>query len=735
MTKIVVISKKDQTILKETQANKIQISQPSIIQLDLKPIDIQSIHRVGNQCVITLKNGQKIVIDDFYTADFGSENTLLVHSGPEQFELVEMDVDGKTISYRSVNEFMQPLAASTQLNQATTPAQATEVASEDDGSPSLLKAGLAILGAEAVYLLAFDKDDDQSSSNDKTAPSTPTGSFDSDGKVVSGKAEAGATVYLVDAKGNTIGQSKADADGNYKITLDVAITDGNRVILYAKDKAGNSSQSTILTGSKDTIAPDAANAQVDESGKFISGLAEAGSKVYVYAADGKTLLGGPVTAASDGNFSISLSDSLQAGETAKVVVEDKAGNKSEAQMVEIGKDTLRPDQPKIEVNKAGTELVGTAEANSTIKILDANSQVIATATVDANGQFKITLSPALSDSNKATMIVVDAAGNQSTPLNISAGTDNTAPVAPTATINIDGTEVSGSAEIGAKITIKNSAGNTLGTATVGDDGRYTVQLSSAITDNNIVQVTATDTSGNISKSTQVVGKKDTIAPSAPTLTTVYDDRDTTKLTIKQGESTQDSTPSFEGKGEANAAITIYKNGVAVATVKADTSGKWLYTPESDLAAGKYSYSFTQTDVAGNTSAKSSAFDFTVEAMTVAKASLFLISEEQASNELHDQASLLIDDNNVFDVLAQHSVSSFSLDETNAFIPNDQIDLNSLLSNQEPNIALDEISDESSYLNPSINPVSGVTAVSNTELQTAWGALDLLDQSLNTLALY
>ena len=735
MTKIVVISKKDQTILKETQATKIQISQPSVIQLELKPADIQSIHRVGNQCVITLKNGQKIVIDHFYTDDFSSDNSLVLHSGPEQFELVEMDVDGKTVSYRSVNEFMQPLGASTQLNQATTPAQATEVASEDDGSPSLLKAGLAILGAEAVYLLAFDKEDDKSSSNDKTAPSTPTGSFDSDGKVVSGKAEAGATVYLVDAKGNTIGQSKADADGNYKITLDDAITDGNRVILYAKDKAGNSSQSTILTGSKDTISPDAANAQVDESGKFVSGFAEAGAKVYVYAADGTTLLGGPVTAASDGNFSIALSNTLQSGETAKVIVEDKAGNKSEAQSVEMGKDTLRPDQPKIEVNKSGTELVGTAEANSTIQILDANSQVIATTTVDANGQFKLTLSPALSDSNKTTIIVVDAAGNQSLPLNVTAGTDNTAPVAPTATINTDGTEVSGSAEIGAKITIKNSAGNTLGTATVGDDGRYTVKLSSAVTDNNVVQVTATDAAGNSSKSTQVIGTKDTIAPSAPTLTTVYDDRETTKLTIKQGESTQDSTPSFEGKCETNATITIYKNGVAVATVKADTSGKWLYTPESDLAAGKYSYSFTQTDAAGNTSAKSSPFDFTVEVMTVAKASLFLISEEQASNELHDQASQLIDDNNVFDVLAQHSVSSFSLDETNAFIPNDQINLNSLLSNHEPNIALDEISDDSSYLYPSINPVSGVTAVSNTELQTAWGALDPLDQTLNALPLY
>ncbi len=74
MTKIVVISKKDQTILKETQATKIQISLPSVIQLESsQPIFSRSIG-VGNQCVITLKNGQKIVIDDFYTDDFGSDN-------------------------------------------------------------------------------------------------------------------------------------------------------------------------------------------------------------------------------------------------------------------------------------------------------------------------------------------------------------------------------------------------------------------------------------------------------------------------------------------------------------------------------------------------------------------------------------------------------------------------------------------------------------------------------------
>ena len=74
-------------------------------------------------------------------------------------------------------------------------------------------------------------------------------------------------------------------------------------------------------------------------------------------------------------------------------------------------------------------------------------------------------------------------------------------------------------------------------------------------------------------------------------------------------------------------------------------------------------------------------------------------------------------------------------ETSSFISDDQIDLNTLLNNQEPNIALDVISDESSHLNVSTNSVLDVAAVSNTELQTAWGALDPLDQSLNALPLY
>ncbi len=82
--------------------------------------------------------------------------SLVVHSGPEQFELVEMDVDGKTVSDRSVNEFAQPLSASTQLNSGNnTMLKLQKLQVRMMVRHRYLKAGLAILGAEAVYPLGF----------------------------------------------------------------------------------------------------------------------------------------------------------------------------------------------------------------------------------------------------------------------------------------------------------------------------------------------------------------------------------------------------------------------------------------------------------------------------------------------------------------------------------------------------------------------------------------------------
>ena len=79
----------------------------------------------------------------------------------------------------------------------------------------------------------------------------------------------------------------------------------------------------------------------------------------------------------------------------KVVAEDAVGNKSEPTKIIAGKDTFAPDVPLVEVNKEGTTVEGQTEPNAKVQIKDADGKVIGTGTANAQGEFQITLSPAL----------------------------------------------------------------------------------------------------------------------------------------------------------------------------------------------------------------------------------------------------------------------------------------------------------------------------------------------------
>nr|WP_267314038.1 Ig-like domain-containing protein [Acinetobacter sp. 10FS3-1] len=621
-----------------------------------------------------MKNGQVIVIENFFIDDIGENNILLFNGTLSEYEQAEFDIHGEFIDYTPVNEKLQNVRSETVAPDSNTQMQ-TATANpttppEEDDSPSLLKAGLAVLAAEAAYLVAF-KDDGDSNDNkqiDFIKPKKPTTKLDEDGKVITGQAEAGSTVYVKDANGEILGQAQADSDGSYEITLDRPITDGEKVKVFAKNPAGKESDGQDVTGNKDTIAPDAANAQAHDNGSIVFGEAEAGAKVYLYTADGK-LLAGPVTVAADGSFSLSVKTALKPGEIAKVVVEDGAGNRSEESSVEVGQDTLAPDQPKFEVKEDGSSLKGQAEANSIIEIKDSNGTLIGKGQADDQGDFEIILEPALAEGETASIMVKDTAGNTSKPMDIIAGQDNLAPDVPSATLNDQGTEVTGQAEPGSRIEIRKTKDNSLlGFGTVDEDGNYTIKLSPALTDKEDADVYAIDAAGNQSDPFDLEGiDKDTKPPSAPFLSKVYDDTD---KEIDSGDSTQDATPVFEGKGEEGATITIYQNGVAIATVEAGKGGKWTYTPELDLDPGKYSYSFSQTDSAGNISNKSAAFEFTVEA---ADPETLLADTTGVNEELTSAASQLV----ALELLLNDSAQT----EINA-VKEQEFDIHSLLSRDD-----------------------------------------------------
>ncbi|MCH7315343.1 Ig-like repeat protein Blp2 [Acinetobacter sp. ANC 3882] len=622
MTRVVVSSKKNSNILQDAQLKSVVLDQPSIVQIGVNQADIKSIIKQGNDLVITLKNGEKIILSDFYNDANLTEHSLAISKTDGSYAVAEFDDSGKFVGYAPATSLAQ-FAYTEPVTQAT-PVQSTE---NDLGisKSQLWKVGLAALVAEGTYLWVVkddDKDDKNKSDNkpiDITPPATPTATLGADTQTITGKTEAQAKIEIKDATGKVIAMGQADAEGNYTIKLDQPLVNGSKVSVTAIDGSGNASKAAVVTGNKDTIAPDAPTAQLNADGTIVTGKTESNAKVSIYDANGNLL--GTVTANKEGLYSIKVSPALTSDKGGTVIAEDAAGNKSTPSKVIAGKDTLPPDQPLIDVNKEGTSIQGRAEANSKIQIKDTDGKVIGSGTADAQGKFQITLSPALAADKKASIIIEDAAGNQSKPLEITAGKDTIAPDKAIAEINAAGDSVTGTAEANSKIEIKSIDGKTVyGTGTVGADGKFTITLSPVLTDKNIGKVYVVDAAGNRSEATDVLGTKDTIAPNKPILQTVTDDVGAVKGAIAAGGDTDDTKPKLEGVGEAKAVLTIYDNGLPIGTVTVGDNGKWSFTVGQDLSLGVHKITLTLTDASGNISEVSDAFNFNVVA-PAAKASL------------------------------------------------------------------------------------------------------------------
>jgi len=115
------------------------------------------------------------------------------------------------------------------------------------------------------------------------------------------------------------------------------------------------------------------------------------------------------------------------------------------------------------------------------------------------------------------------------------------------------------------------------------------------------------TLNNITSTAEVL--VDGIKPAAPSILSLDSDTgssDTDRIT-------NDSQLSFLGTAEALSTVEVLIDGSSIGTATADASGNWMYDhTEISLTEGNYSVTATSTDVAGNTSAVSTAFAFTLD---------------------------------------------------------------------------------------------------------------------------
>lgn len=621
MIRIVVAAKQDKILLQDSQSKTLILDQPSIIQIGVTQQEIKTLVKSGDNLIITLTNGEQIVLEHFFQADGVTTHSLVFPQPDGSFTLANFNESGKFTNYSGLQKLDTLLyegaetANSRPLNAYE--ASATESVKSDFSLSNLfssktVKAGLGLAGAIGLGLALLDSDSGSSSSNtlpDMIAPKTPTATLSEDGKTIKGTAEANSTIYIVDKTEKVIATVQVDKDGNYSVTLPDALLNNNSLYINAKDKAGNASNYTQVTGTKDTIAPDAPQAQLNENGSIVTGHSEANATINVYDASGQLI--GTAKANAQGQFSIAISPAITGSQTGTVEAIDSAGNKSESHKIEFGKDTLAPDLPKFEVAKDGASIKGTAEANAKVIIQDSTGTVIGTATVDANGKFTVAISPALDSAKTGKILIEDAAGNQSKSIEIKAEQDALAPEQPVANLNAEGTVITGTAEANAKISVYDSANKLLGSATADGNGQYTITLSTALTESKTGSVSATDAAGNQSPITTVTGTEDITAPSSPKISDVTDDVGTSTGSVVANGTTDDKRPVIAGTGEVGATLIVYDNNQAIGNVKVGTDGKWSFSFDHDLSLGSHSITTVQTDKAGNTSLVSDPRTFTV----------------------------------------------------------------------------------------------------------------------------
>lgn len=441
-----------------------------------------------------------------------------------------------------------------------------------------------------------------------------------------GTTEPGATVTIT-VDGVVTGTVIADSLGNWEFENPTAMAEGPHTVqVKATDVAGNTSDnSDTFNFTIDHTAPATPGAptMTDDDGTLttnnkptIKGTTEPNAIVSIY---NDTTLVATVTANATGNWSYTFTDALEDGNhDISVSVADEAGNNTaRGEVLEITVDTEKPAQPLTPILQTSNNdghvrvinpsISGTTEPNATVAIYDGGI-LVTTITADAEGKWSYTFTDLTEGEHEISVTAKDAAGNVSDASGkLSIIVDTTKPATPSkpllTTENNDGNlkvntvTVKGTAEPNSTVSIYD--GDVLvGTATTDNDGNWTY-TSPTLTDGlHTLSIKATDAAGNVSDvSEPITIKIDTQKPNAP-VANLQDGRNGNINT---------STPTIAGEGEPGSVITIYNNGVPVATVTAGPDGKWNYTFNPGLTDGKYSIYTTSTDVAGNTSVPGSTF--------------------------------------------------------------------------------------------------------------------------------
>ncbi|HAS6065642.1 TPA: Ig-like domain-containing protein, partial [Vibrio vulnificus] len=550
----------------------------------------------------------------------------------------------------------------------------SRIGAESLASTDFSTQGLQALGLnEAQSLSLFDLLNDANTALqdiDSIAPSAPTITLDTDsgskaddfltndGSYTVTDIEDGATVeYFV--------------DGEWTTTEPVAVEGENTIIIRQTDEAGNSSESSTLTFTLDTTAPDAPQISLDtDSGSVVDDfLTNKGDFTVAGTEEDAT-----VEYFVNGEWTTTAPTPVEGDNTIIVRQTDAAGNTSGSSTLTFTLDTTAPDAPQISLetdsgsladdfltNKGDFTVIGTEEG--------------ATVEYFVNGEWTTTAPTPVEGDNTIIVRQTDAAGNTSGSSTLTFTLDTTAQAGTVSVEPITSDDVITETEKNQTITVTGSAtGGDIKTGdivtaiingneykgSVSEDGSWELSVSGsdlAVDTAFEVTVNSTDAAGN-----EVTSKGESVHrfDDTPIIVNIDIDPITEDSVINASESQSDITVTGTVSGEefAQGTVTLIVNGKEFIGQVVD--GRYaIDVPGSDLLADADKEVTAVVDVVnskGQIGSSTSTEVYFVDTSSLATIRVNPITSDDVINFAESQSNVTVSGRVGFDAKAGDLVS-------------------------------------------------------------------------------
>ncbi|WKF85122.1 Ig-like domain-containing protein [Lacticaseibacillus pantheris] len=404
------------------------------------------------------------------------------------------------------------------------------------------------------------------------APALDRPVYTTDTVVTGTGSTAGNTVTIVDQNGDTLGTGVVGNDLKFSVPMNRALVEGDDLLATETNGTvtSNPSVAVVEKPAVTEIHAPALDRPVYTTATTVTGKGStAGNTISLTDQDGAPL--GTATVNDDLTFTVELTRALKEGDDILATESNGTVTSNPSVAVVETQVTTELHAPVLDrpVYANATTVTGTGTvAGNTINITDQDGKTVGTTKVNDDLTFSVPLNRQLKEGDD--LLATETDGNKTSSPSVAVVQAVPSIDAPTINdLNEGDTTVTGTGSTpGNTIIVIDNDGHTIGTSTVGNDGKYSVTVSQPLVGGDTISVE--ESNGTV-----------TSAPASKVVKAVE-----YNLTIDDTVEDGDTTVTGDGTTEGNIVTLMDHEGTVIGTASVDRSNRWSITLNQPAVEGE-----------------------------------------------------------------------------------------------------------------------------------------------------